>query len=47
MPAGLQSARPITHYAELFRLADRARLLADPDRATRRMARLLAVHGVG
>lgn len=47
MPAGLQSARPITHYAELFRLADRARLLADPDRATRRMAQLLAVHGVG
>jgi hypothetical protein len=47
MPAGLQSAREITHYAELFRLADQARLLARPDLAKARMRALLALHGIG
>ena len=47
MPAGLQSARSITHYAELFRLASRARMLSDPALATARMKHLLATHGVG
>ena len=32
---------------ELFRLADRARCLQNPDLAADRMRRLLAVHGVG
>ena len=34
MPAGFQSSRDITHYAEVFRLADQAGLLAEPDLAT-------------
>ncbi len=46
MPAGFQSSREITHYAEVFRLADQARLLARPDLATQRMRTLLALHGV-
>ena len=47
MPAGFQSSREISHFAEVFRLADQARLLADPDRASARMANLLALHGIG
>lgn len=46
MIGGQQSARSLTHLAELFRLADRAGALADPDLATARMKRVLAVHGV-
>ena len=46
MPGGLQSAREITHYAEVFRLADRARLLTQPDLALERMAILLRLHGI-
>ncbi len=46
MPAGFQSSREITHYAEVFRLADRARLLAKPDLATERMRTLLSLHGI-
>lgn len=46
MPAGLQSARDITHYAAVFRLADAAGLLSDPELATRRMCQLLAIHGI-
>ncbi|TNC74723.1 dihydrodipicolinate synthase family protein [Rubellimicrobium roseum] len=46
MPGGFQSSRDITHYAEVFRLADQARLLARPDRAEARMRTLLALHGV-
>jgi hypothetical protein len=30
MPGGFQSSREITHYAEVFRLADQARLLSAP-----------------
>ncbi len=47
MPAGFQSSRDITHYAQVFRLADQVRLLADPDLATARMKTLLALHGMG
>ena len=47
MVGGQQSARSILHFAELFRLADAAGLLADPPLATARMKSLLAVHGVG
>ncbi|MCD2182973.1 dihydrodipicolinate synthase family protein [Rhizobium sp. GN54] len=46
MPAGLQSARGIVHYADIFRLADSARVLDRPDLATERMKSLLAVHGI-
>ena len=46
MVGGQESARSIVHLAELFRLADKAGLLADPDVAAGRMARLLAVHGI-
>jgi len=46
MVGGQQSTRSLQHLAELFRLADRARVLADPELAVRRMARVLAVHGV-
>lgn len=46
MPAGFQAARDITHYAAVYRLADRARLLAKPDLAEARMKTLLALHGL-
>jgi hypothetical protein len=46
MVGGQQSTRSIQHLAELFRLADAAGLLADPDLAASRMRALLAVHGV-
>ena len=46
MVGGQESARSIVHLAELFRLADKAGLLADPDMAAGRMARVLAVHGI-
>lgn len=46
MPAGFQSSREITHYAEVFRLADAAGLLARPDLAEHRMRTLLALHGI-
>ncbi|MBF9048360.1 DUF993 family protein [Rhodobacterales bacterium LSUCC0031] len=46
MPGGLQSARDITHYAAVYRLADQARLLVQPDLAEKRMQSLLALHGI-
>ncbi|WP_284619996.1 dihydrodipicolinate synthase family protein [Aquabacterium humicola] len=46
MVGGQQSARSLLHFAELFRLADAAALLDDPDLAWRRMRTLLALHGV-
>ncbi len=46
MIGGQQSARSLVHLAELFRLADGASLLADPDRATDRMRAVLRVHGI-
>lgn len=46
MIGGQQSTRSLTHLAELFRLADKARVLADPDMAVSRMKQVLAVHGV-
>jgi hypothetical protein len=46
MVGGQQSAHSLPHLAELFRLADRAGLLRDPDLARRRMVRILAVHGI-
>jgi hypothetical protein len=46
MVGGQQSARHIVHLAEVFRLADRAGLLRDPELACARMRQLLAVHGL-
>ncbi len=46
MPAGFQSSRDITHYAQVFRLADQAGLLSRPDLAEARMKTLLALHGI-
>ena len=46
MVGGQQSTRSIRHLAELFRLADAAGLLRDPDWRRARMRALLAVHGV-
>jgi Protein of unknown function (DUF993) len=45
MLAGMESARSITHLAEIFVLADRAGLLLDPEIATERMRKVLAVAG--
>lgn len=42
MVGGQQSTRSITHFAELFRLADAADLLEQPDLATHRSQALLA-----
>jgi hypothetical protein len=47
MVGGQQSARHIIHLAEVFRLADRAGLLCDPELACARMRQLLAVQGIG
>ena len=46
MVGGAESARGILHYADLFRLADRAALFVDPELAARRMAQLCALNGV-
>ena len=46
MIGGQESARSTLHLAELFRLADRARLLANPEIATRRMQAVLALRGI-
>jgi hypothetical protein len=46
MVGGQESTRSTLHLAELFRLADQAGLLANPELATRRMKTVLAVRGV-
>jgi len=46
MVGGQQSARSLVHLAELFRLADAAGLLREPELAIARMRRVMAVHGV-
>ena len=46
MVGGQQSARSLPHLCELFRLADQADLLVDPELAMHRMRLWLAVHGV-
>ncbi|HSV81249.1 MAG TPA: dihydrodipicolinate synthase family protein [Ramlibacter sp.] len=46
MVGGQQSTRSLPHLAELFRLADAANLLEQPDLALERMKTLLALHGV-
>ena len=46
MIGGQQSTRSLVHLAELFRLADAARCLRDPDLAASRMRQVMAVGGV-
>jgi hypothetical protein len=46
MVGGQQSTRSLQHLAELFRLADAAHLLEQPELAVARMKTLLALHGV-
>ena len=41
---GLQSARSVLHYANVFKLADRCGALIDPDLAVARMRSFLQVH---
>ena len=46
MVGGQESTRSTLHLAELFRLADQAGLLANPELATRRMRAVLALRGI-
>jgi hypothetical protein len=46
MVGGQESARSLLHLVELFKLADKARVLHDPDQASARMSSLLAMHGI-
>src|SRR5437763_14610080 len=46
MVGGLESARSVLHLCELFVLADQAGFLRDPDLATQRLRRVLAVAGL-
>jgi hypothetical protein len=47
MIGGQQSARSLQHLAELFRLADAARVLRNPELAAKRMAIVMAQGGIG
>ncbi len=46
LPAGLQSARGINHYADIFRLADKANVLDRPELAVTRMKHLVGTFGI-
>ena len=46
MIAGLETARSVLHLCELFKLADRAGLLRDPDLASQRMRESLNLAGI-
>jgi hypothetical protein len=46
MVGGQHSTRSLPHLCELFRLADAAGLIEQPDLATQRMKTLLALHGL-
>jgi hypothetical protein len=46
MLGGQQSTRSALHLAELFRLADKARLFHDPHTAATRMAKVMATFGI-
>jgi hypothetical protein len=47
MIGGQESTRSALHLADIFRLADAAGLLRDPERAVERMRRVLLTHGIG
>ncbi len=44
---GQEGTRSTLHLAELFRLADKAALLRNPDRAAERMQRVMSLRGIG
>jgi hypothetical protein len=46
LPAGMQSARGIGHYADIFRLADQADVLDKPELAVARMKSFCGVFGI-
>ena len=46
MIGGAQAMRPLPYFTELFRLADSAGLLRDPERAVARMRRFLCLYGI-
>ena len=46
MPAGMQSARGLMHYTDIFRLADQANVLDKPDLAVNRMKSWLITQGI-
>jgi len=46
LPTGMQSARSVLHYAEVFKLADQANVLDKPELAVQRMKALMAIYGV-
>ena len=43
---GQEGTRSTLHLAELFRLADKAGLLQNPEEAARRMSLVMSIHGV-
>ena len=47
MLGGAQSMRPLPYFVEVFRLADAAGVLEDPERARERMRALLRLYGFG
>ena len=46
MLGGAQAMRPLPYFADCFRMADQAGLLADPDLAVARMTSLLRLYGI-
>lgn len=46
MIGGQQSSRSLMHFVELFKLADQANLLEDPELAVSRLKMLLSIHGI-
>jgi hypothetical protein len=46
MIGGQESTRSMQHLAELFRLADKAGLLANPELATQRMKAIMVTRGI-
>jgi hypothetical protein len=47
MIGGQQSSRSLQHFAELFRLADAARVLRNPELAAERIGTVMALGGIG
>ena len=45
MANGAQAMRPLPYFVDIFKLADQAGLLRDPERAVKRMKKLLSVYG--
>jgi hypothetical protein len=47
MVGGAQAMRPLPYFCDVFKLADAAGLLRDPEQAVARMKRQLSVYGIG